>query len=308
MAMGMEHKISVVIPTFNRKDALVRAIDSALVQSLPPWEIIVVDDHSDFSTEAFLGSYFGDSISVVTNSVNLGGAESRNIGVQCARGDYIAFLDSDDYWDPRKLELQMAVFKTHPDAEVIYCDMWVVEREKNPRRSGKELFDKNLWDRLIDGWTAPNTSTLLFRKAAFYKLGGFDALLTSCQDHDLWMRIARSKVVVAFSPEPLSYLTVGTANRVTYDCSLRFLGMQRFLAKWEEELVNSRGKQHAKWFKKNYELKVAYPVFTKLARNGRVGKTITVYLQYLALNPSFYKHLIMASIRKIVRYRFRREF
>src|SRR5919106_5902963 len=130
--------VSVIIPTRNRRNELIRAIDSARAQSCPPVQIIVVDDRSDFSVNLFLlehyGNSIGNSIQVISNERNLGPAESRNVGARAAQGEYLAFLDSDDYWHPEKLEKQLAVFAANKDVGMVYCDQWLVSSDG--RQSG----------------------------------------------------------------------------------------------------------------------------------------------------------------------------
>lgn len=100
--------VSVVIPTYNRKDVVIRAVQSALNQSVPPLEVIIVDDGSSdgISGETLLA--LGPRIRLITHPTNRGGAAARNTGIDAARGSWIAFLDSDDVWVPHKLERQFA--------------------------------------------------------------------------------------------------------------------------------------------------------------------------------------------------------
>ena len=104
--------VSVVIPTYNRAATLGRAIRSALEQDYAPLEIVVVDDCSSDGTTAILAE-FGDSIRVLRHRDNCGASNSRNTGIDGARGEYIAFLDSDDYWRNDKTSSQMAFMREH---------------------------------------------------------------------------------------------------------------------------------------------------------------------------------------------------
>lgn len=103
-------RVSVVIPTHNRSGGVCRAIDSALAQTLPPHELIVVDDASTDDTVAELRQQYGDRIVIVALKRNVGGAGARNVGADRATGEFVAFLDSDDVWYPDKLERQAATY------------------------------------------------------------------------------------------------------------------------------------------------------------------------------------------------------
>ena len=113
-------------------------------------------------------------------------------------------MDSDDYWLPQKIEKQMHIFNIFSDVSLVSCDLYEVGKYGNYIKSSRRLFEKNIWSHLVDGWANfPNTSSLLFKKYIFIKLGGFDSSLTSCQDHDLWMRIGQNGIKVKYVFENL---------------------------------------------------------------------------------------------------------
>jgi len=101
-------RISVIIPSYNRANTIGRAIQSALSQSYQDFEIIVIDDGSTDHTEEVIRSFQDSRIRYIRHNRNRGGSAARNTGIHAARGEYIAFLDSDDEWLPQKLELYFA--------------------------------------------------------------------------------------------------------------------------------------------------------------------------------------------------------
>lgn len=112
--------VSVIIPCYNRAEILPRAIDSALKQTVPPSEIVVVDDGStDDSAE--IAEQFGGPIRVIRQR-NAGAAAARNCGIRDAKGDWIAFLDSDDEWAPTKLARQLEAAAEFPESQLVFCD------------------------------------------------------------------------------------------------------------------------------------------------------------------------------------------
>lgn len=118
--MGQFKTISVVIPAFNRVGLVLRAVDSALNQSYPVHEVIVVDDCSTDDTAQLVESVDDPRVRVIRNEVNSGACKSRNVGIIAATGEYIALLDSDDEWLPDKLEKQMAALESSK-ADVCSC-------------------------------------------------------------------------------------------------------------------------------------------------------------------------------------------
>ncbi|WP_324759667.1 glycosyltransferase family 2 protein [Haloarcula montana] len=280
--------VSVVIPTYERKAKVKRAVDSALDQTVRPKHIVIVDDGSSFDTAGFLNEEYETGIvDVVQHDHNQGASQARNTGVDTVRTDYVAFLDSDDYWAPTKLERQLERAR-ETNAELIYCDQWIVDETGETKPSKKRLVEDDLWMALLSGWTAPNTSTLLFETETFRDLGGFDTDLPSCQDHDLWMRAARENVIVAAVPERLAYFTQDADNRISTDGRARLAGARTFLNKWRNDLIRTVGWRHYYWFRWQYVFRVALPVVRSNLSAGQPLPAVWVALSALAFNPVFY--------------------
>lgn len=116
-------RVSVILPTYNRERLLPRALDSALAQTLTDLEVLVVDDGSRDGTRAMLAERYGAEPRVrVLAKANGGTASARNHGLDHARGEFVAFLDSDDAWLPGCLASQVAVLEAHPEASLSVCD------------------------------------------------------------------------------------------------------------------------------------------------------------------------------------------
>lgn len=201
----MTLSVSVIIPAYNQSKYLGQAIESALNQTRPPLEVLVVDDGSTDSTPEVMASY-GDRIRSIRQE-NAGVAAARNTGMRLARGDLIAFLDSDDLWLPRKLELQVQRFEADAEVGAAHCGVLDIDADGQPlaqRPDGKE------------GWIA--TDMLLFRqngilcagstgivtRAAMEKIGEFDVRLPPSEDWDYFYRIALH-YKIAFVPEVLMH-------------------------------------------------------------------------------------------------------
>ena len=287
VSSGQEETVSVgvVIPTYNRDELLRRALDSVIEQTRPPEQIVVVDGGSAFDVRERLSSY-GDDVTVLVEEERRGAAHARNVGFEELETDYVAFLDSDDYWAPTKLEKQLDTAEAE-NAQLVYCDKWVVTEDGTKRPLDRELYDSDIWTHLLNGWMGPNTSTLLLDSATFATAGGFDAELKSCEDHDLWMRLARDDATFAYVPERLSYFTQEADNRISHTHTVRLPGVRRFLNKWRPILVSEGGRLHYYRFRWNY-LMLVYGMIRKRIAAGEILPALWLYIRYLSLNPVFY--------------------
>jgi len=195
--------VSVVIPAYNYGRYLAEAIDSALAQTYPPLEIIVVDDGSTDHTAEVIASY-GRRVRGVFQA-NAGVSAARNTGIDVARGEYLAFLDADDVWYPRKLELQMARFEADPSLGLVHAGLEVVDGEGRTielKTRGREGWISHDLLRLQeDVMVGPGSNIVVPRRIA-QEIGGFDQSLAPSEDWDFGYRIA-VRYHVAFVPMPL---------------------------------------------------------------------------------------------------------
>jgi len=285
-------KVSVVIPNYNRKESLVQAIRSALEQTYKPCEVIIVDDGSDFDISGYLRNAFQKAyheglLKVFVNDENYGAAKSRNVGVDKSSCEYIAFLDSDDYWAEAKLGKQIAKFKANPDLDLVYCDQFLAV-DGVVKDSNKKMVNFDLLDELVNHWTAPNTSTLMYKKESFKKLNGFDESLKSCQDHDLWFRVAIKGFGVDYVDEPLSFFELGSPDRISHNAKDRMSGVYKFLENCRKYVPKSRYKN----FRSQYICNTSLPILIKAVRDKKVVMALIVYIKYLVFNKFFYKKII----------------
>lgn len=180
--------ISVVIPTYNRVSFLKEAIDSVLDQTFRNFELIVVDDGSTDKTSELLLSY--DKKIKVIKKANKGPSSARNRGIKAAKGEWIAFLDSDDAWKPDKLEKQMQFIKDNPDIKICQTEeIWVRNGKRvNPRKK-HEMHSGWIYEQCLR-LCIVSPSSVIIHKDVFEKVGLFDETLLACEDYDLWLRVA----------------------------------------------------------------------------------------------------------------------
>ncbi|HVP86291.1 MAG TPA: glycosyltransferase, partial [Rhizomicrobium sp.] len=185
--------VSVVIPAYNSSATLARALDSVLAQTVQPREIVVVDDCSKDDTIKLAQSYADNGVRVVALNKQSGAAGARNAGIYAAKGEFIAFLDSDDEWLPTKLEKQMAAMETDKNLSLVSCasnlilpngtdcgDVYGGRRPTVGPLAWKAL--------LVSNYIA--TPTVVARRDHLVSLGGFDRNLKIGEDQDMWIRLA----------------------------------------------------------------------------------------------------------------------
>jgi len=192
-------KISVIIPTYNRKDYVTEAIDSVLAQDYLPFEIIVVDDGSTDNTRQKLVRYSGKIR--YFHQYNKGVSAARNTGLKAARGDYIALLDSDDLWDKSKLKKQAEFLKQNPHIGFLFTDMkeskagrifrnsWAKKMSYYKELKKTQAHVKSIVKFLYMKNCVP-TSSVIFSRAAIKIVGFFNEELKIGEDREYWIRLA----------------------------------------------------------------------------------------------------------------------
>lgn len=195
--------VSVIIPTYDRERRLARAIASVTAQSHAAWELIVVDDASTDGTAEMVRALGDPRIRLIRHDRNAGVATARNTGMKAARGDFIAFLDSDDTWRPDKLKLQLDLLhRRGPAVGLVYSGL-VTRREDGLGPAWRPAARGNvLPDMLAGNAVHLGTSSVLMRREVPDTIGGFDETLPANEDHDYWTRAARF-YAFDFVPEPL---------------------------------------------------------------------------------------------------------
>lgn len=184
-------KVSVIMPTYMTAHLIARALDSVLGQTFRDFEVVVVNDGSPDTPELekVLAPY-QDRI-VYMKQQNKRAAGARNTAIHRARGEYLAFLDSDDAWLPEHLGAQMQLFEQDPTLDLVYCNGMVDTPE-----SSREFMDscptqgEATFEALVTERCHIAVSTVVVRKKALEKAGLFDESLPRCDDYDMWLRAA----------------------------------------------------------------------------------------------------------------------
>ena len=221
--------VSVIIPTYNRSELVLNAIDSVLLQTYHFIEIIVVDDCSTDNTLSVL-AFYGTKIRVIKNEVNSYVGYSRNLGVSLAKGEYVAFLDSDDKWLPNKLELQINWMKKN-NYEISTSAFYTYHKGSNSLQFKQRPYASilNFPDILYGIFIAPG-STLMLKRNLFIELLGYDISFRRLEDWDLLIRIFLKYKYISFLNEPLS--EIYASNEYTFN-NLQKSGKKLFLSNYK---------------------------------------------------------------------------
>lgn len=215
--------ISVVIPTYNHAHFLERALTSIVGQSYSNWEIIVVDNHSNDNTDEVLEKF--DSTKLNIRKIHNNGiiAVSRNEGIQYAKGEWIAFLDSDDWWSSSKLEKMVEAINSETD--FIFHDL-KIERETSSFLGWKKIQGRHLKqpitvDLLVKG-NAIATSSVIVRKEIIDKVGGFNEAteMIASEDYNTWLRISEISNGFKYINKSLGYYRLGDDSASRKDMSI----------------------------------------------------------------------------------------
>jgi len=189
-------RVSAVVPAYNRADYLAEALDSALAQAFDGLEVVVVDDGSTDATPEVLRRY-GERIRVHRQE-NAGQSAAVNRGVDLARGEFVAFLDSDDAWLPGKLARAVPLLEAEPAAALLYAAVEMMDAAgravADPRPPRRTPSGAVLGHLLEENFV--RTPTAVFRREAFLAAGGYDPALRCVNDWDMWLRLATGRPVL----------------------------------------------------------------------------------------------------------------
>ncbi len=186
--------ITIVIPTYNRKNIVLDAIQSVLVQELKDYDVIVVDDGSTDGTKEYLESLHLP-IRVISKE-NGGVSRARNTGIKAAEGTYIAFLDSDDLWLSGILKAQLEYLESHPETPLVYTDQYIeaegkIMAQTRFQRAGPDV-ERNSFK--LSGFvqhTPIHISSVMVRRQLFDEVGYFNEDLKIHEDTEMWNRISQ---------------------------------------------------------------------------------------------------------------------
>jgi glycosyltransferase involved in cell wall biosynthesis len=223
----MQLEASIIIPTYNRAETLIRAMNSVLYQTCQNFELIIVDDGSTDETREVVESRHDPRIRYLRHAHNRGPSAARNTGMRAAKGNYIAWLDSDDEWFPNKLEEQLRIFGPGPNPVEASSTGYYIHSKSSNRKVIP--FTSSSWSRslLLRCDLAPG-STLLFRRSVLSEIGYLDEQLIRYEDWDWLIRfIKRYDLAVVNKPLVRTFSSEGNDPRIIEESALLFIEKHR---------------------------------------------------------------------------------
>lgn len=240
----MSELVSVIITTYKREpEIVIRAIQSVLSQTYNSIELILVDDSpSDYDKrndlKETIAKIFAEKVKYIQHAENQGACAARNTGLEVAKGEFVAFLDDDDEWLPEKIEKQIRMFDDETIA-LVYCGQMVVDdvagtvTYPNKKYHSGYIYEKLIFENFIG-----STSFPLIRKKHLLEIGGFDKLMKSAQDYDVWLRLSQ-KYQVNFVSESLVKYHIHGGDRISSNHIARVSGQERLIDKNIEYLTQN---------------------------------------------------------------------
>jgi GT2 family glycosyltransferase len=238
-------KISIIIPAYNQARYLDRAITSALGQKDADVEVVVVDDGSTDETPAIIARFAAEPRLKSVRQANAGLAGARNRGLAEAAGEYVCFLDADDFYDPEKCAKQAALLDANPDLGFVYCDFTTVDEagapcaEQGSVRDIQRTLSGNIFPALAQsGFFPPHT--VMIRRQVLDAVGHFDLELGGHADYDLWLRAAAEHRALYLDEKLASYCQHGDSMSKDGDHMVRTrIGTLRKISRLHPDLVGT---------------------------------------------------------------------
>lgn len=210
-----EFKISVIIPTKDRPEMLPRSVASIWSQTVLPQEIIIINDASTVDYERVIEKLQKDSpLPIVYQRIEQsnGPSNTRNTGVNLARGDILMFLDDDDVWLPHKIANQLQIFQQNSEIGLVYAARQAVDETGNLLFQIAPKFAGNIYREMLQKNHVGITSSVAVKRDLFLQAGGFDVEIPVREDYELWLRLSQV-TAIAFDPEATVKWTVHSQPR-----------------------------------------------------------------------------------------------
>lgn len=223
-------KISIVVPTYNSANTILRSLDSVFKQTYQNFEVIICDDNSTDEINKILDQIKDDRVKIIYLDNNQGSAVTRNTAMKIAQGEFIAFLDSDDEWYPNKLELQISLFSDRSVGLVFGGAKIVKNNTKTSFYKPQKEWELDSFRKLFLGQISYITSTAIFRKECIDKVGLMEPELRRNQDFDFFLRILKHYNLKIID-KPLAVFNVNTKKTT-------FNRLQNSISFYENERIS----------------------------------------------------------------------
>lgn len=286
--------ITVITPTFNRAEFILEAVESVMGQTYGNFEFLIVDDGSQDNTVERLEPYLQDKRIRLFQQENQGQSVARNVALAEASGDFICFLDSDNYWPLDKLEKQVRIFEQHPEVDVLYGDNVIINEQgveisrKNMSRYSGRIASKMIRDNCV------SMNTAMARRRCFDEMGGMSGKRRVADDYDLWLRFS-ARYHFRYEPEYWAWYRV-MEDQISSDKTQRFQVNEAIIHDFRREFPEALSARE-------FDLGFAHFYIRKGRYLGAVGKKsaglkeIMKALKYAPAEPNAWRALFAVLLK-----------
>ncbi len=271
--------VSIIMPTYDRADFIGQGVNSVLAQTYTKFELLIVDDGSTDNTRDLLEPALADSRVRYFHQENQGQSVARNLALSKAKGSFVCFLDSDNYWPADKLEQQVELFRQHPEYDVIYGDVVVIdENNREVSRKNMKRYSGHIAKYMIrDNCVSMNTA--MARRRCFDELGGMSGKRRVADDYELWLRFS-ARFPFLYVPEFLAYYRV-MDDQISSDKTRRFDSNWQIITDFRREFPDAMSeKEFDSGFAAFHSRKARY-----LASQGSRSEALAEMAKALRLQP-----------------------
>ena len=294
--------IAVIIICYNGEEYVTQAVTTVLRQTLTDFELVVVEDGSHGGTESVVSAFNDPRVRYVWRP-NGGTSAARNTGAAATTAPLIAFLDCDDWWDPRKLEAQVEALRASPEAGVVYSAAMMVTEGTGRTAIDPALIVGDVLPRLLmRNCVSGSASSVMVRRDVFERIGGFDESMKYAEDWDCWLRLAQvTQFVRVERPDVFINVRPGSLGRQTENLRLAAHGLVN-------RAFHTAGPQYRP-LKRVAHADVEFGASVDLAHHGKRRMALVPLLRAIRYDPlraKFWKRLTLLVISKFVpsqRYR-----
>lgn len=282
--------VSLILTTYERPELAKQAVKSMADQTYENTEIIIVEDSGRKTIENWVRKKY-EEITFIRHDQNKGLAAARNTGIDAASGKYVAFLDDDDEWLPKKTKKQVTKAEDllpNRNLGVIYCGIKDVFEHKSHIEIRLPKNNGNLKKEIVNKGARTLSSSYLFLKEAIDDAGEFDESLPSSIDHDIWMSLATAGYSVEIIKEPL-VIKHHSDNReeITSNTEKRIVGVRKYTEKWKPVYQQWFGEAEGKRYAKEYFTDVVGRLAVKKLFNLRFNDALRAIIAVVKYNPRY---------------------